>query len=207
MKNFKVLAFTILSIGFIFLNQSCSKLNEKSNKSADLKSIQVDQPIKVHFSCEGDGCSDGGACKATFGGNGWNLFSCCEGCYLVIRYETDGELKPATDKIRNYVSQLDSYYAKAEEFIIGSYSENFVIKEVELVYNEKNYFVMYYFSSDIDEEGSILVYAPIGGDPISVDCTGSCNGTCVENATINPNGTVDVSCGCESDDCKMFIDN
>lgn len=196
-----VLIMALLSSG------ACSKSNSSNAKSDEnLKSSPATVPTTIKISCQGEGCSDGDACKAKFGSD-LNSFSCCEGCHLVIEYVIDGEIKPVKDATRLELNNFNFYYEEASEFISGSYSELFEITSVDIVYTEKNYFVLYHFSCDLDNDGSILIYSPIGRDkPITVDCTGSCNGSCVEKAIIMSDGTIDVSCGSDADGCKMIID-
>lgn len=209
MKILKLIVVLGITVSAVFFVHACQKNVEKNNQKSENLKLQQIPPKSISVSCAGEGCSSGGDCKATFGSD-WDTFSCCEGCHLEIILTIGGEIEPIDAETSTRIEDLDFYSETAYSYISENYNESYEIKGVAVGFNDLNHYVTYFFTTEDEENGSVLVFmAPGGGDKITIDCSGSCTNTsesCVETATIHPDGTIDVKCGCEGKDCKMVID-
>jgi hypothetical protein len=205
-KIFGVFIIAILVAGAIF---GCSKLSDNDEITNTEVAVTKEEPgTKVLISCEGDGCTSGGDCSALIGPT-IREWECCEGCYLVIQFVTTPP-NPGEGGVVD-LEDVDIFYEEFYDYVKAEYeTEGFTL--TDLLYETNGdgaYYIIYYFTTSDGTEESVLMYMAMGASvPTIVDCRGSCDTPeekCTEKATINPNGTVDVECGCESDKCKMYI--
>lgn len=207
MKNYLIIAITSL---FIITISGCKDNADQFSENeyvinSQLKEAPEPPEGKLIIKCTGEGCTEGGACKATF--TDIYHWECCEGCYLEIEYLMDGWEVPVNNGIADF-GDVSIYNDVLADYLEDEYSNEDIKVDSMLYESDGNaYYVIYYYTTSSGFE-SALIYQPPGGGTTIVDCRGSCDDPgekCTEKAIIKPDGTVETECGCEADGCKMYI--
>jgi hypothetical protein len=214
MKRITFSLFGIIVFGLILVIStiSCSKeskLTPEDNFNTSISSRNNVNAAEIHISCVGN-CEDNGASGAIWRVPSGTVECNCPKCKMSVDVSNDSNRNTSSradmTKIAAHFVDYIKRTHETENYLITSYKHSFydLAEFIEILYivnDDPSETFSLTFLANFDS--SDLKVAP---NTILVDCHGSCGsngGQCVEvyNTT-----TGEVYCKCESDQCKMTIE-
>jgi len=217
MKNIiKITSGVIILLGLLTISlNSCDKsekINENNTEinNSDLKSGTNSASVNVE--CSGSCEDEDSGCGAY-----WNIpegrieCTCSNGCAMVITMDNESGRSTVP---RSDMSALAEHFLDYIDRIHGT--ENYIITNFKHTFYDLAEFieVKYTLNGNTSEIYSIVYLVEFPStDPdaspsgsVSVDCHGSCDTATEKCVEVYDTSTGEVYCKCESDNCKMTIE-